>query len=248
VRWAVRHATRMLLLSPADGSVVDRLDGSAVPTSIVPNGVEVPEPGAGADDATHLERVGVGELADGLTAFFLANHTPNKGVDVLLDAFTTLDRPFTLVVGGDRREVVDYDGYASRCGPGQRIVHPGRLSDDEVAALFRWADLFVFPTRADTLPLVVLEAMAHGTPVVASDVGGIPFELEGGCGVLVPPGDVDALRVAVAELDDDRPRLAAMAEAARRRVVEHFTWPSAGEAAHQAYCEVLGRVDPSSPA
>ncbi len=243
VRWSVRHATRMLLLSPADGPVVDRLDGAAVPTSIVSNGVEVPDVDAGRDDATHLDRVGVGEGADGLRAFFLANHTPNKGVDVLLDAFTTLDRPFTLVVGGDQREVIDYDDYASRCGPGQRIVYPGRLSDDEVGALFRWADLFVFPTRADTLPLVVLEAMAHGTPVVASAVGGIPFELEGGCGLLVPPGDVEALRSAITELDDDRERLAEMAVAARDRVLEHFTWPSAGAAARRAYGIVLGRDD-----
>jgi len=248
VRWTVRHATRMFLLSPADGPVVDRLDGAAVATSIVSNGVEVPDDD-GRDDDAHLDRVGVGERADGngLRAFFLANHTPNKGVDVLLDAFTTLDRPFTLVVGGDQREVIDYDAYAARCGPGQRIVYPGRLSDEEVAALFRWADLFVFPTRADTLPLVVLEAMAHGTPVVASAVGGIPFELEGGCGVLVPPGDVEALRTAVAELDEDRTRLAEMAAAARSRVVEHFTWPSAGAAAHRAYRVVLGRdaADPT---
>lgn len=241
VRWAVRNATRMLLLSPADRPVVARLDGADVPSSIVPNGVEVPGPNAGADDAADLARVGVGEDRPGLTAFFLANHTPNKGVDVLLEAFTALDRPFTLVVGGDQREVVDYEAYAARCGPDQRIVYPGRLSDAEVGSLFRWADLFVFPTRADTLPLVVLEAMAHGTPVVASDVGGIPYELEGGCGVLVPPGDVDRLRQAVDELADDPDRLASMAANARTRVLEEFTWPRAADAALEAYRTVLDR-------
>src|SRR5690606_29061105 len=77
VKWAVAHATRMLLLSPADGPVVDRLAGEGVPTSIVPNGVAVPDEDAGDDDAAHLDRVGVGggEEAEGLTAFFLANHT-----------------------------------------------------------------------------------------------------------------------------------------------------------------------------
>jgi glycosyltransferase involved in cell wall biosynthesis len=241
VRWAVRHATRMFLLSPADRPVVDRLDGAAVPASIVPNGVAVPADVDPADDREHLERIGVATRPEGLTAFFLANHTPNKGVDVLLEAFAGLDLPFTLVVGGDQREVVDYASFAARCSPDQRIVYPGRLSDEEVGALFRWADLFVFPTRADTLPLVVLEAMAHGTPVVASSVGGIPYELEGGCGVLVPPGDVAALQAAITELAADPDRLAEMAGAARQRVLAHFTWPRAGAAAHEAYRLVLGR-------
>jgi starch synthase len=244
VRWAVRHATRMLLLSPADGPVVDRLGGRGVPVSIVPNGVELPIEGAATADPALLEGLGLDPSSDeGLTAFFLANHTPNKGVDVLLEAFTALDRPFTLVVGGDRREVVDYDAFAARCRDGQRLLFPGRLSDEQVSALFDWAQVFVFPTLADTLPLVVLEAMAHGTPVVASEVGGIPFELDGDCGVLVPPGDAATLTQTLDRLAGDPAGLLAMGGRAKVRVTEAFTWPSAGRAALSSYREVLGRPD-----
>jgi starch synthase len=239
VRWVVRHATRMLLLSPEDRSVVDRLDGTDVASSIVPNGVEVPDVASPGADPPALAEVGLDTDDDpGLRAFFLANHTPNKGVDVLLQAFSALQEPFTLVVGGDRREVVDYDGFAARCGPGQRMSFPGRLTDEQVSALFDWADVFVFPTLADTLPLVVLEAMSHGTPVIASSVGGIPYELDGGCGVLIPPRDPGALGRAVEELAVDPERRKAMGERARRRVIEHFTWEAAGRAAQVAYFEV----------
>ena len=83
----------------------------------------------------------------------------------------------------------------------------GRLSDAEVGALMRRADLFVFPTLADTLPLVVFEAMAQAVPVLASAVGGIPYQIDPGCGQLVPPNDAAALAAAIERLVQDRARL-----------------------------------------
>jgi hypothetical protein len=57
---------------------------------------------------------------------------------------------------------------------GQRIIVTGRLQDHQIPALMRHADLFLFPPLADTLPLVVFEALSYGLPVLASEVGGIP--------------------------------------------------------------------------
>jgi len=148
--------------------------------------------------------------------------------------------PFELVVGGDQRDTVDYAGYTARCRPGQRITFTGRLTDAEVANLFRASDLFVFPTLADTFPLVVLEAMAAGVPVVASDVGGIPYEIDERCGVLVAPGDVDGLRTALEDLARDPARLEAMGLEARNRVAERFTWSRAGLDALEAYRLAIG--------
>ena len=71
---------------------------------------------------------------------------------------------------------------SAKCRPDQQIIVTGRLRDDEVGAALRRSDLFVFPTLADTFPLVVLEAMAHGVPVLASRVGGIPHQLDERCG------------------------------------------------------------------
>jgi starch synthase len=247
VRLVVRHATEVFVLSPADVPIVEELGGDAARTTVVTNGVALPAVTAADDRAAALARLGVPGDADlgagrPLRCFFLANHTRNKGLDVLLDAFVRLERPAVLVVGGDKRDLIDYDSYSSRCRPDQRLVFTGRLSDEEVAALFQWTDALVFPTLADTFPLVVLEAMANGTPVVASTVGGIPHQVDEHTGVLVPPGDVDALLAALGQLADTDPATrAAMGRAARDRVEKDFSWASAGAAAAAAYRRIVRR-------
>lgn len=239
VSWVVRNADMMLLLSSSDRAVVERLGGGPVRTALVPNGVAPPaEPRPDALDSLDLPE----STGDELRAFFLANHTPNKGLPVLLESFESLSNPFTLVVGGEKRDMIDYERHSSE-EPGRRVVFTGSLSDEQVAGLFDWADMFVFPTLADTLPLVVLEAMSHGTPVVASDVGGISFELEDGSGVLVPPGDAAALAQVVGALADDREELARMGKAAEERAEVRFSWESAASDAFIAYERCLDAED-----
>jgi glycosyltransferase involved in cell wall biosynthesis len=85
-----------------------------------------------------------------------------------------------------------------------------------VAELMREADVFVLPSRFENLPVVLLEAMACGLPVVATRVGGVPEIVDSSAGVLVPPGDVAALGSAISDVagrlsDFDRAALAARA-------------------------------------
>jgi alpha-maltose-1-phosphate synthase len=127
------------------------------------------------------------------------------------------------------------------CRPGQRIIVTGRLSDPEVGALFRRSDLFVFPTLADTFPLVVLEAMSHGLPVLASKVGGIPYQIDESCGVLVQPGCSSSLADAVSALAAAPEQLAAMGQNAHARVRAEFTWRHAAAQALAGYSQAIGR-------
>jgi glycosyltransferase involved in cell wall biosynthesis len=90
-------------------------------------------------------------------------------------------------------------------------------TDDIFAELREW-DLFVLPSRQDAFPLAVLEAMASGLPVVATRVGGIPEQVTPETGVLVEPGDGQALAAAILELAGQPDRLSAMGAAARARV------------------------------
>jgi glycosyltransferase involved in cell wall biosynthesis len=142
-------------------------------------------------------------------------------------------------VGGEKRSDVDYDAYVRSCRAGQKIIVTGRLADGEVAAALRRSDLFVFPTLADTFPLVVLEAMAHGVPVLASRVGGIPHQLDEECGVLVEPRDAAGLAAAVDRLADQPERLQAMGRHARARAAQQFTWAKAAEDAAAGYRRIL---------
>jgi starch synthase len=245
VRRVVRHAAAMCVLSPADTSIVRAMGFQGEPF-VVCNGVDTPPPADAQADSAALARLGIGlEREPGTPSFFfLGNHTPNKGLPVLLDAALRLEQPFLLVVGGEPRDGIDYAAAARACRPGQRIVVTGRLSDAAVHALFRRCDAFVFPTLADTFPLAVLEAMAHGMPVVASRVGGIVHQIDSDTGVLVPPGDAGALAQAIRRLASDPCRMAAMGRAARERAAAAFSWHHAAEQAMAAYRFAVNRHAP----
>jgi glycosyltransferase involved in cell wall biosynthesis len=248
VAEVVRQAAAVFALSPADFGIV-RSMGFAGAISVVSNGVPIPAAAEPKSDETVLERFGLSPAgtAGPLTCMFLANHTPNKGLPHLLDAFAALEMPYQLIVGGDTRDGIDYERAKRRCRPGQSVIVTGRLLDAEVAALLRRSDLFVFPTLADTFPLVVLEAMSHGLPVIASDVGGIPYQLGGNCGLVVPPGDVPALAAAIAELARDAPRRAEIGRNALLRVERDYSWESAAALALAGYQQVLSRRPRTAP-
>ncbi|RXF70988.1 glycosyltransferase family 1 protein [Hansschlegelia zhihuaiae] len=249
VRRAVAGAAAVLTLSPADEPIV-RAMGFRGRTIVVSNGVARPPASDPHDDARICASLGVPPVREPgqITCMFLANHTPNKGLPVLFQAFAKLKRPCLLIVGGETRTCVDYEAVKRACGPGRQVVVTGRLHDDALGALFRRSDLFVFPTLADTFPLVVLEAMAHGLPVVASDVGGIPHEIDAGSGVLVPPGQALALARIIDRLAAQPDRLRAMGDCARRRVQSEFSWEKAAERAFAGYETTLAERSPHDDA
>lgn len=118
-----------------------------------------------------------------------------KGGDLLMDALAALppdarSRCSVLLMGGGSADMA-----ARLRADGFTVVDAGWVTDERAKAdLYSAADLFVFPTRADNAPLVILEALACGTPVVSFDVGGVSESVRPGeTGVLVPAGDAAAL-------------------------------------------------------
>lgn len=141
---------------------------------------------------------------------FVGNLEPVKGVDVLMDAAVTLldagavDR-IVLVGAGSleasirtRLELLAVD--ESHADPTGRVHLAGPLEQRDLALWMSAADVLVLPSRNEGLGLVLLEAMACGTPCVASDVGGIPEILDETCGRLVGVGDADAVADAISEV------------------------------------------------
>lgn len=104
-------------------------------------------------------------------------------------------------------------------------VHRGlSANSDALVQLYRSADAFVLPTRADTYSMVALEAMASGLPVIISRVGGIgDIVVDGSTGYLIPPGDADPLRDRLRMLRTQPALALSMGERGRRRVEDHFT-------------------------
>jgi starch synthase len=241
VSRVVRGAAGIFALSPADFSIVRGMGFAGAELRVVSNGVMMPPLDDSNANPTILEQLGIpsAKTPGQIACMFLANHTPNKGLRILFEAFASLEIPYLLIVGGETRADIDYDYYVRRCRPGQKIVLTGRLEDRQVTALFRRSDLFVFPTLADTFPLAVLEAMSFGVPVLASNVGGIPYQVDEQCGVLVPPGDSSRLASAIYSLSREPNRLISMGLNARSSVTAKFSWERAAEQAFAGYQSIL---------
>jgi glycosyltransferase involved in cell wall biosynthesis len=153
---------------------------------------------------------------------------PVKGQDVLVDALATVaDMAWHCVCAGsvevDAAFVSDVRDRVAAAGLGDRVEFLGALGRPAVEAAYAAADVLLVPSRAETYGIVVVEALAHGLPVIAAAVGGVPEALgrapDGAIpGILAPPGDPsafgDALRV---WLTDAEARTAARHAAAARR-------------------------------
>jgi len=135
---------------------------------------------------------------------FVGRHEPRKGLAVLLDAFARLDRDATLWVVGDGPQTTEL----RRTSP-PNVEWLGRVSEDEKASRLRAASLACFPAiEGESFGVVLLEAMASGTAVVASDIDGYrTVARDGAEALLVPPSDPDALAAALRRaLDEQRTR------------------------------------------
>jgi glycosyltransferase involved in cell wall biosynthesis len=182
-------------------------------------------------------------------ALFVGRLTPHKGVDRLLHALPP--GAHLRVVGSTghdpRPPERDYPRLLRRLAQGQDVQFMGTAPDAELPGLFRSASVMVLPSVEHTcygrsvrvselLGLVALEAMASGTPVVASRVGGLPEVVQDGVtGFLVPPGDVNALRERLDQLLRDPALAQRLGASARELVLERFTWTRVAERCLAAY-------------
>jgi glycosyltransferase involved in cell wall biosynthesis len=106
---------------------------------------------------------------------------------------------------------------------GVRVHNNLGPNDPELLELYRNADIFVFPTYADCLGVAIIEAMASGLPVIATTVGGQPEAVrDGRTGLIVPPGDSEALGRAIMRLITDTELRRSMSRQARTAAVEHY--------------------------
>ncbi|MBU1229939.1 MAG: glycosyltransferase [Proteobacteria bacterium] len=143
-----------------------------------------------------------------------------KGLDVLAEAFRTVHahRPdIRLVIVGDGPYLEEMRAQLA----GLPVVFTGYLQGSALAEAYAGSDLFVFPSATDTFGNVVLEAQASGLPVVVTSSGGPRESMQPGrTGLMVPPGDAQALSLAVLELALDRDRLGSMSQEARRHAAK----------------------------
>jgi len=139
-----------------------------------------------------------------------------KGHRFLLEALRDLPDA-TLDIVGDGELRAELERHAAELGLAGRVRFLGERSKQEVAELMRAADLFVLPSLAENLPVVLIEAQASGLAAVATSVGGVPELVDDAAGMLVPPGDPTALAAAIRTTLDRDVDSAALAARARDR-------------------------------
>jgi glycosyltransferase involved in cell wall biosynthesis len=194
-------------------------------------------------------RFAPGPAADRDGVLFVGRLTPHKGVDRLLRA---LPAGVGLRVAGStghdpRPPERDYPELLRRLAAGRDVRFLGPVPEAALPELYRRAAVLALPSVdrtcygrhvpvSELLGLVALEAMASGTPVVASRIGGLAeVVVDGETGFLVPPGDTDALGDRLALLVGDRRLAARLGAAARDLVTERFTWAACAERCLAAY-------------
>ena len=184
---------------------------------------------------------------------FVGRLTPHKGVDRLIEALP--ENAELRVVGSaghDRdRPERDYPDLLRRLATASSVEFLGAVADSALPALYRSAQVLAVPSVhitcygreiavSELLGLAAIEAMASGTPVVASRVGGLPEVVEDGVtGFLVEPGNVAELRARLAEVLVARRLAGRLGRNARERALETFTWEACAERCLAAYSELV---------
>jgi len=249
-RYMIRRSLEKaeLVLTVSDSSKRDLLTFFEVPPEkivVIPNGIdssiteELPVEG--------LDRVKERFQIFGRTALFVGNIKPHKNVERLIAAFAKVRedeafRDLTLIVVGD-----DISKYPSLRRTVERhrvrgfVRFFGFVPETTLVALYKIADVFVFPSLYEGFGLPPLEAMANGTPVVTSNISSLP-EVVGEAALTVDPYNIDKIAAAIRQILTDRELRSRLVTDGYARA-KQFSWEGTVNQIHRAYQRVLGAVE-----
>ena len=232
---ALSHlATRVVCVCKAEGRLAATI-GPKERVRVIHNGIDMP--GACLPDPGMSRLGGEGPVICALTEL-----RPGKGIETLIEATPSLRAQHPdaqIAIWGEGPALASLCSRAQDVGAAEALHFFGPSTAP--LSVLRGADVFVHPSWAESFPYVILEAMAVGLPIVASDVGGVGEALANEeSGLLVPPGDRKALAQALSSLLDDAGRAARMGDAGRRRVEQRFTRTAMIDRLLEVYSEVSG--------
>lgn len=199
-------------------------------THYIPNGISI----FGGDDDSVLEELGV---EDGGYLLFAGRIVPEKGLHHLLRALTVSGLKVPLVVAGDTSYSDTYvERLQSLAGP--NVMWAGYVYGDCLASLFRHAALFVLPSDLEGLPIVLLEALGYGVPVLASD---IPPNVEvlGDHGTFFAAGDVEDLAAKLSDCMTRRDELREAAVKLKQAALVEYDWDRLASLTMEVYESAL---------
>jgi glycosyltransferase involved in cell wall biosynthesis len=206
----------------------------------IPNGVKVGD----GDDPDYLRGLGLEPRG---YMFWAGRLVPEKAVHMLIDAHMALGTKMPLVIAGDTSHSDDYVAELRRKADPDSVRFLGYVYGDELSTLFRNAALFVLPSTLEGQPIVLLEALAYGVPVVASD---IPANLEvlDHDALMFRVGDADSLIEVLERALEHLDELLKAAADTRTRTLDEHDWGSVARRTAALYATVARRGRPTEDA
>lgn len=233
-KWTLKHAAMVTSVTPA---FLPELAALGVPEQkrcMIPNGVtpSVFSTPSQKKITEMRERLSIPD--DCLVVFALGRIVLKKGFNVLIQALPYVQEKFQdvkVIIGGDGTDLSRLKALATELGVTDIVQFPGTINRTDVPVFFYLSDLFVLPAvfdpkgNVDGCPIVILEAMACGKPVVSSDISGIPIVVKDGeTGLLVGEKNVQALATAIISLLENPEKREQFGRAGKLRIQQELTW------------------------
>jgi glycosyltransferase involved in cell wall biosynthesis len=242
-RWTLRSVDRVIALTPTQADILQELGAPRGKTVVIPSWVEMPR----VDSRVDAEGFRIAHrLVGRKVVLFVGRLLPVKGLNYLIEAAKQAETRPTVVIIGD--EAPGYAGclesllqQVKRLELEERVLFLGRFAREDLEAAYEAADLFVLPSLGEGLPMVLLEAMAHGKCAVATDVPGNRDVIKDGWnGALVEARKpVELARKIDALLGDDNLR-ASLGAQSRRDIGRDYTSDAVMKKILDLYEEVRG--------
>lgn len=211
----------------------------------IPNGVDIEKFTTVSETDCEQVRAKYG-LEDGPVVFFAGTVMPRKGVAEFVEAASEVvaegHGDVEFVIAGETDLDEEYldrvQTIIADAGIGDNVTFTGYLDDPELLPMYQTSDTFVLPSFEEGFGMVVSEAMAAGTPPIASRISGIKQQIEDGLtGIMIEPGDTGELADALIELLDNQEKRQTMGERSRERA-QRFSW----ETITDQYIDVYERL------
>lgn len=238
---------RVVATSPQEQEHMRSLVSTKGNVDVIPCATDVERYGS-LSRAEARQRLGIAPQTK--LVFYVGRFDPRKGIETLVRAVDQSKLRDTadlrLIIGGgsrpgrsDGQERDRIEGIVHELGMASFTEFPGRISDADLPAYYAAADVVVVPSHYEPFGLVAIEGMASGTPVVASDVGGLQFTVvPEETGLLAPPKDAQAFAAAIDRILADPQWRDQLGHQARQRVKSMFSWDGVAAQLSDLYHEL----------
>jgi len=236
-RYYLDRAHRIIAVSRAAKAFIEHFTSS--PISVIPNGVNTEKFFPAKDKEELKEKFGI----KGDVVLYVGRMSYRKGAHVLLNAFSSI-QDATLVMVGTGEMLPFLRAQAKLLGIEERVIFTGYVNEEKLCEIYRMADVFVSPSiTSEAFGIVILEAMASGVPVIASDTGGVrEVVAENDVGVLVPPENELELRKALKMILKSQNLRDYYGDRGREVAERKYSWRIISSRIEETYNEVLSSL------